>query len=217
MREIEVFLIQGVDVHGDVRPRELHRVTIHAACCAPFDEGAVRTIPRLVLRALEAIVPAFPAQRRVLMRARQGERVHRLTHTRENHLVVLVDLYAVATRDGIQLFLARTTPRGDPAQWRGLGSAGSHSQRHERGDAGLEGVEQEGSAISADASTAGRALDGTRPRGIGTRNEKALSTTPASVVVSQRTALNIATSRSRSHSASSFCRPESASSVRSIT
>src|SRR5215218_68680 len=49
LRQVAVFLIELVDVHGDGAADEPYGVAVHAARRASFDEGAVRAVLRLVL------------------------------------------------------------------------------------------------------------------------------------------------------------------------
>src|SRR5438067_2735608 len=73
---VRVLLMQMLEVDRDRVPLALHREAVHAARRAPLDERAVGAVLRLVLRALEALVVVEPPERRVLVRARERERVH---------------------------------------------------------------------------------------------------------------------------------------------
>src|SRR5688500_1293864 len=106
LREVGVFLVELVHVDGDRGADEPHGVAVHAAGRATLDERAVGAVLRLVLRALEAIVPGIPAQRGVLVRTGEREGVYRLAAAREDHLVRLVDLHAVGGGHGIGALLA---------------------------------------------------------------------------------------------------------------
>ncbi len=79
-------------------PSRLIGEAVHVAGGPAGDERPVRPVLGLVARALEAPVPLLPAQRRVLVRAGEVERVGVLLEAHEDHLRLAVDGDAVGRR-----------------------------------------------------------------------------------------------------------------------
>src|SRR5690242_18140601 len=92
---VGVLLVQHREVYDHRLPGPPDREAVHPPRGAAGDELAVGLVLRLVLGALEAMIVGQPAERGVLVRAREREGIHVTLEPHQDHLRVLVDRGAV--------------------------------------------------------------------------------------------------------------------------
>src|SRR6185437_3135452 len=88
-RRIFVLLVHRIHVDRHLVADALDAEPIHAPRRPTADELTIRLILRMVLRALEPVVGVVPAQRGVLVRTGEIERVNGVLPAHENHLLVV--------------------------------------------------------------------------------------------------------------------------------
>jgi hypothetical protein len=93
-----------VDHHGVAVAADY--VTVHVPRRPSGGVDAVRLVLRVVLGALEAVIPGHPFHRVVLMGAREGEDEHLALEARDDQLRRVIDIDAVGGRNRITAFAA---------------------------------------------------------------------------------------------------------------
>src|SRR5438093_6248938 len=141
---ILVLTIQFVDVDDDGLALPPHGESIHAASRAALDKGPVRTVLRVMLRALKARVILLPFERRVLVRARERERVDHPLPARDDERLPLVDDRPVCRRNRVRTVVAPHR-KGVPETHRQRSRFGNaSSQRRQHADNSRCGIAQKG-------------------------------------------------------------------------
>ena len=137
-----------------------HGESIHPPGGTTRNEAAVRPILRVVLRALELAGPLIPSKRSPLVRTGEIERVDGALPAHQNDFLLVVDLDAVSSRDGVRGISRQHPPGACRYRRHGDGQAAGHAESGQCGERGEAHALKESATIDGEIAsvTVGRRI-----------------------------------------------------------